>query len=140
MLIFDEAHHCQKKHPYNAIMDTHYRSCPDATKPRIFGMTASPIWNSKNPERSLRELEQNMDARVVGVKENVAELEMHSPKPKEVIIFSISHTSSEQRVACNSISTTTSVRLSCIPKPYSLGTLEESYTIGHTSFPTYGSV
>lgn len=47
MLVFDEAHHCLKNHPYNLIMSEFYhRQIMD--KPRIFGMTASPIGNQKS--------------------------------------------------------------------------------------------
>jgi len=47
-------------------------------------MTASPIWNTKNPLGSLAELEANMDAKVIAIREHVNELAKHSPKPSEV--------------------------------------------------------
>lgn len=44
LLIFDEAHHAKKKHPYAKIMQDYYSDNPrNAARPRIFGMTASPI-------------------------------------------------------------------------------------------------
>jgi endoribonuclease Dicer len=46
LLIFDECHHGIKRHPYNVIMREFYDSCPEADRPRVFGMTASPL-NSK---------------------------------------------------------------------------------------------
>jgi len=50
--------------PYNGILrEYHYSS----EKPKIFGMTASPIWNTSNAKGSLAELEKNMDAKVIGV-------------------------------------------------------------------------
>jgi len=47
-------------------------------------MTASPIWNIKDPAGSLATLEQNMDAKVIGVRDHIQELVDHSPKPIEV--------------------------------------------------------
>jgi endoribonuclease Dicer len=44
ILIFDEAHHAKSNHPYALIMKDYYVYEPDVTKrPRIFGMTASPV-------------------------------------------------------------------------------------------------
>ncbi|KZS98895.1 P-loop containing nucleoside triphosphate hydrolase protein [Sistotremastrum niveocremeum HHB9708] len=86
LLIFDEAHHCQKDHPYNAIMRDHYSSCPEDKRPKIFGMTASPIWQDKNPHASLARLKRNLHATIIGVSENKDELNEHSPKPQEFIV------------------------------------------------------
>ncbi|KZT54596.1 hypothetical protein CALCODRAFT_519296 [Calocera cornea HHB12733] len=87
LLIFDEAHHCRKNNDYNQIMRDHYHKCDPARRPKVFGMTASPIWNVKHPLESLRELERNMDCRVLAVRDNVAELHKHAPKPTESIIY-----------------------------------------------------
>ncbi|CAG8505437.1 6855_t:CDS:2, partial [Cetraspora pellucida] len=43
LLVFDECHHTSKKHPYNLIMREFYDRCPEESKPKIFGMTASPV-------------------------------------------------------------------------------------------------
>ena len=45
LLIFDEAHHAKKDHTYAKIMRDFYKDSSSAAKsrPRIFGMTASPI-------------------------------------------------------------------------------------------------
>jgi len=53
-------------------------------RPRIFGMTASPIWNMKDPIGSLLALEANMNSIIIGVRENVDELAVHAPRPSEV--------------------------------------------------------
>lgn len=42
LLIFDEAHHTKKNHPYARIIKDHYLREPD-NRPRILGMTASPV-------------------------------------------------------------------------------------------------
>lgn len=83
LLIFDECHHARKNHPYNGIL-REYAQLPPSRRPKIFGMTASPIWNPRNPQASIQELEVNMHSKVVGIHENVAELEERSPKPEEV--------------------------------------------------------
>ena len=83
-MIFDECHHARKNNPYNGILREYHQLKPLEKRPKIFGMTASPIWNAKNPLGSLSELESNMDAKVIGVVEHVQELDEHAPKAKEV--------------------------------------------------------
>jgi endoribonuclease Dicer len=43
LLIFDEAHHAKKNHVYAKIVEDFYRPTNKSAKPRIFGMTASPV-------------------------------------------------------------------------------------------------
>ena len=57
------------------------------SRPKVFGMTASPIWNPKNAVESLAALERNLDSKVIAVKEHVDELVGHSPKPTEVCLL-----------------------------------------------------
>lgn len=52
-------------------------------------MTASPIWNIKNPLQSLKDLEHNMLSKVIGVRENLDELAENSPRPNEVIFLDL---------------------------------------------------
>ncbi|KAI2737100.1 hypothetical protein DTO013E5_2339 [Penicillium roqueforti] len=64
LLIFDEAHHCTRRHPANKIMQNHYhptllRSGPNAV-PRILGLTASPVVRSTQNE--LETIESNLNA------------------------------------------------------------------------------
>ncbi|KAM6500954.1 type III restriction enzyme [Amanita muscaria] len=84
LMVFDECHHARKNHPYNGILREYFQIQP-SMRPKIFGMTASPIWDPKNPVQSLQVLETNMDAKVVGVVENFSELQEHSPQPVEII-------------------------------------------------------
>lgn len=84
--MFDECHHCRKNHAYNAIMREYYQVGP-SDRPKIFGMTASPIWNPKDPEGSLATLEKNLDAIAISVKEHIDELRTNSPRPVEVRPF-----------------------------------------------------
>ncbi|GAA5964450.1 hypothetical protein JCM21900_005750 [Sporobolomyces salmonicolor] len=66
LLVFDEAHHASKRHPYAEIMRNHYHPLKARTGavalPRILGLTkASPISNVKNPEKALSDLEATLD-------------------------------------------------------------------------------
>jgi endoribonuclease Dicer len=83
-MIFDECHHARKNHPYNGIMREYFRA-PSNARPKIFGMTASPIWNPRDATGSLTTLEQSLDAKVIGVRLHKEELDSHAPKPLEVI-------------------------------------------------------
>lgn len=53
LIVFDEAHHCQKKHVYAKIMSDHYQRTESQYRPKILGLTASPIWNPKNPRKAI---------------------------------------------------------------------------------------
>jgi len=45
MIVFDECHHADQSHYYNLIMEDFffYHYSPDAKRPKILGLTASPI-------------------------------------------------------------------------------------------------
>lgn len=54
LIIFDEAHHCMRRHPANRVMQYHYHPIkakfgPHAV-PHILGLTASPIIRSSKQE------------------------------------------------------------------------------------------
>ena len=87
LLVFDECHHARGNHMYNQIMRDYYARCPIRDRPTIFGMTASPVWNVKNPVAALQELRFNLFASIVAVKDHVDELAQHAPKPVEVSLF-----------------------------------------------------
>ncbi|KAG6282903.1 hypothetical protein E4U48_002610 [Claviceps purpurea] len=55
LLIFDEAHHTKKSHPYARIVKDHYLRMK-TDRPRILGMTASPL-DSKTKDLKLAALE-----------------------------------------------------------------------------------
>ncbi|KAJ5720216.1 uncharacterized protein N7483_008150 [Penicillium malachiteum] len=54
LLVFDEAHHCMRRHPANKIMQYHYHPTKEKlgpkSVPRILGLTASPIVRSSRQE------------------------------------------------------------------------------------------
>ncbi|KAJ3508953.1 hypothetical protein NLJ89_g5473 [Agrocybe chaxingu] len=66
LMIFDECHHTRKQDPYNQIMREYFH-VPQSERPKIFGMTASAIWDVKNPQVSLTLLESNLDSKVIAV-------------------------------------------------------------------------
>lgn len=62
LLVFDESHHADKKHPYNEIMKEFYHFLPprgsptasqNCVRPMVLGLTASPIFGG-NPEQAFR--------------------------------------------------------------------------------------
>ncbi|KAL1742102.1 hypothetical protein HDZ31DRAFT_84367 [Schizophyllum fasciatum] len=84
LLIFDECHHTRKHDKYRQIMDE-YRQCPARCRPRVLGLTASPVRDARDPRGSLASLEAELDARLVGVRRHAAELDNHTARPREVI-------------------------------------------------------
>lgn len=64
LLIFDEAHHCKKNDPYAKIIRGHYNNAT-ARRPRIFGMTASPVDSNGNIEQVVRDLEFMLQSKIV---------------------------------------------------------------------------
>ena len=57
VLVFDEAHHCGRNHPYNQIMRDFYKHTPDKYKPLVLALTASPT-DADTKEKSIARLEQ----------------------------------------------------------------------------------
>lgn len=65
LLVFDEAHHAKKDHAYARIIKDYYltEAAPDA-RPRIFGMTASPVDSKSDVVRTAIELESLLNSRI----------------------------------------------------------------------------
>ncbi|KAJ9138815.1 Dicer-like protein 1 [Pleurostoma richardsiae] len=57
LLIFDEAHHAKKGHPYARIIKDFYGPEPKESRPRVFGMTASPVDAQTDVKIAAAELE-----------------------------------------------------------------------------------
>lgn len=68
LLIFDEAHHCKKNHPYSRIIRDYYLKSKD-DKPRIFGMTASPADSKRDIIMVVEELEELLQSKIVTTKD-----------------------------------------------------------------------
>lgn len=86
LLVVDEAHHVRGNSPEAQIFHHHYHHTDKDYRPKIFGMTASPVWSPKNPHKHIADLERLMDATIISVQENVNELNYHSPQAAVGII------------------------------------------------------
>ncbi|KAK5132305.1 hypothetical protein LTR08_009213 [Meristemomyces frigidus] len=67
LLVFDEAHHAKGDHPYARIIKDFYLSesaSDKADRPRIFGMTASPIDAKTDVVQAANELESLLDCQI----------------------------------------------------------------------------
>lgn len=65
LLVIDEAHHTKKDHPYARIIKDHYLTVPNKSdRPRIFGMTASPIDSRADVLQAAHELEGLLHSRI----------------------------------------------------------------------------
>lgn len=87
LLIFDECHHSRKKHSFNVILADYYHSCPRDMRPKIFGMSASPINRKETVNTSILQLEANLDATAFTLSPDTDGLSEYSFKPREYIHF-----------------------------------------------------
>ncbi|GJN87852.1 hypothetical protein Rhopal_000807-T1 [Rhodotorula paludigena] len=101
LMIFDEAHHAQKNHPCAVLMRLHYHPLKTAGErvPRILGLTASPIWNVKQPEAAIDRLESTLDVRILEVaKVHRDDMETHSPRAVESLLEHMPPTAAQKEV------------------------------------------
>ena len=88
LLIFDEAHHAAKNHPYREIM-SYFDTCPLENRPKILGLSASLINSSISPdqlEEQIVKLEKTMRSRC-DTSCDIISLNKYAAKPKEVICY-----------------------------------------------------
>ncbi|TKY86881.1 hypothetical protein EX895_004169 [Sporisorium graminicola] len=87
LLIFDEVHHALKNHPFFRIMK-YYRLAPENERPKIFGMTASPIFTGTGHcSDASRYLQEVMNARIHTVSKGLLQdLREFRQKPDELVI------------------------------------------------------
>ncbi|KAF1798735.1 dsRNA-specific ribonuclease III dicer [Mucor lusitanicus] len=93
IMVFDECHHASKGHPFNLIMIEFYHRIYDnpvnqaLDKPKIFGMTASPIHtSSKKVLESISTLETSLQS-IVYTAKSTQELASAVKKPFETELF-----------------------------------------------------
>ncbi|GAV80701.1 Helicase_C domain-containing protein/Ribonuclease_3 domain-containing protein/PAZ domain-containing protein/dsRNA_bind domain-containing protein/ResIII domain-containing protein [Cephalotus follicularis] len=89
LLIIDECHHASGNHPYAKIMKEFYHK--SNFKPKIFGMTASPVVrkgvsSSRDCEGQLSELESILDSLIYTI-EDRTEVEVHVPSAEQSCRF-----------------------------------------------------
>ncbi|KAK0715820.1 dicer-like protein 1 [Lasiosphaeris hirsuta] len=89
LLVFDEAHHTKKNHPYARIIKDFYFQSENAEKrPRILGMTASPVDSRDAPEKAAAELEALLHSRIATVADpTVLQSTISAPKTETVIEY-----------------------------------------------------
>ncbi|KAF7716635.1 Uncharacterized protein PECH_006474 [Penicillium ucsense] len=64
ILIFDEAHHAKKSHPYARMIREFYLKAQPSERPRIFGMTASPVDGKTKMTEAAARLEALLNSRI----------------------------------------------------------------------------
>lgn len=92
LLIFDEAHHAKKNHAFAIIMKEFYIKESDlASRPRIFGMTASPVDAKSDIVRAANDLEAILHCKIAttnnmslsdAVKKPIEQILMYNPLPQ----------------------------------------------------------
>ncbi len=85
LLVFDEAHHTKKNHPYARIIKDFYAQLDDGKrKPRILGMTASPVDAQIDPKIAAAELEGLLHSQIATVADQSTL--QHSSAKREVLV------------------------------------------------------
>ncbi|KAJ1952843.1 Dicer-like protein 1, partial [Dispira parvispora] len=85
LMVFDECHHTRKSHPYNSLMREFYFPCPKAHRPKIFGLTASPLSLQTNVELCARTLEAHLDATIHTVHPTLVQRIINKPREIELV-------------------------------------------------------
>ncbi|KAJ3335753.1 hypothetical protein HDU93_004539, partial [Gonapodya sp. JEL0774] len=89
LLIFDEAHHAIAAHPYSLIMRNFYMASPPDSRPKVFGMTASPAKRfsrgGEGIEVSLQDLALCLDSKII-TSVDLTAISAHAPRPDEKIL------------------------------------------------------
>ena len=75
LMVFDEAHHAKRNHPFAKIIKHHYQAEPDRTRrPRVLGMTASPVdIKTRDMKSAAAELESIMCCEIATVSDKALE-------------------------------------------------------------------
>lgn len=81
LLIFDEAHHTKKGHPYARIIKDFYMKEPDKEKrPKVFGMTASPVDAQTDVKIAAARLESMLHSEIATVADDSISLKPYVNK------------------------------------------------------------
>ncbi|KAL4904889.1 hypothetical protein BDW74DRAFT_185410 [Aspergillus multicolor] len=84
LLIFDEAHHTKKDHVYARIIRDSYLLTELSKRPRIFGMTASPIDTKGDVAEGAMNLEQYLDSKIATASQ-LCQLHQFVKRPTEEV-------------------------------------------------------
>ncbi|KAL4784926.1 hypothetical protein BJX76DRAFT_367226 [Aspergillus varians] len=86
ILIFDEAHHTKKDHVYARIIRDSYLLTESSKRPRIFGMTASPIDTKGDVAEGAMNLENYLDSKIATASE-LSQIHRFIKRPTEEVWF-----------------------------------------------------
>ncbi|KAL8618754.1 hypothetical protein ACOMHN_015164 [Nucella lapillus] len=72
LVVFDEAHHCTKNHPYNRLLSEHHNPLPGRQRPKVLGLTASPAGRPTEEETlaMLKTLLENLGGATIAIIED----------------------------------------------------------------------
>jgi endoribonuclease Dicer len=85
IMIFDEAHHAKKDHPYARIIKDFYaQTRTECLRPKIFGMTASPVDARVDVRRAALELEGLLHSQICTIDD--PELAKYTVSPTQELI------------------------------------------------------
>ena len=92
LLIFDEAHHAKNNHPYARLMKDYYAHELDLSRrPRIFGMTASPVdtrgLSADHIKQAASDLEKLLHAKIATTTESTLASNSISRPDEEVAVY-----------------------------------------------------
>jgi endoribonuclease Dicer len=87
LLVFDEAHHTKKNHSYARIIKDYYLAEADEqARPRVFGMTASPVDAKTDAMQAAHELETLLHSRIATAN-NLSFQEIVKKKDEQVMLY-----------------------------------------------------
>lgn len=91
LLIFDEAHHAKKEHPYaKIILDFYIHEENKARRPRIFGMTASPVDAKTNVTVAATALEELLHSKIATASDpDTLQATVSTPKKETIAEYGI---------------------------------------------------
>ncbi|PWW79995.1 hypothetical protein C7212DRAFT_355951 [Tuber magnatum] len=84
LLCFDEAHHAKKRHSFARIIKDFYLPEPENTRPKIFGMTASPVGSRTDVVHAAADLEKLLHSRIATTSD-LTLLQGSISRPEEVV-------------------------------------------------------
>ena len=90
ILIFDEAHHTKNSHPYALLMREYYMKEMDpAFRPRVFGMTASPVDANTDVTKAALQLEKLLDCKIATTSDVALAANSINKPTEEVATYSV---------------------------------------------------
>ncbi|TPX10526.1 uncharacterized protein E0L32_008576 [Thyridium curvatum] len=88
LLIFDEAHHAKKNHVYSRIVKEFYIGHPPEGRPKIFGMTASPVDAQGDIRKATLELEGLLHSEIATVADpSLIQKSVCKPKTEKIVHY-----------------------------------------------------